>query len=62
VSGVQLGGRESDLTDYSRVWFGHPRTRSTLSDLEPESKAAREAWDMAIQARDEVSTLARSSH
>jgi hypothetical protein len=37
------------------------RTRSTLSDLEPKRKVAREAWDMAIQARDEVSALARSS-
>jgi hypothetical protein len=23
VSGVKLGGRESDLTKYSGVWFGH---------------------------------------
>ena len=40
-----------------------PRTRSTLlaclSDLEPKSKVEREAWDMAVQARDEVSALAR---
>ena len=47
------------------VFFHEPRTPVRLCRIwslkQTKIKVAREAWDMAIQARDEVSALARSS-
>ena len=47
MSGVKLGGRESDLTaNYSGVWFGHHGVRDKTGD----GPTGRE-WVLAIVAR-----------